>query len=258
MLNFDTNHQYVKGNINEIQGKKKLKNVLIAGLIIANILTFSGCTKNVTCDISGEHAHYYVNDEYLGRYIVSEKSSVSGLNRTDNYIRINKEEADLLEFINKKGLFRIDENQYAIKNIVSNHQDHTEYRYKYFNIVPIPIVHSTGKITYITYNYIPMPHYSWTTDTSKNLTGEERICHYVYYGYKVIKNEKGSYEIIKSNPVDDLFELPEGYIYIKKDFYDVVNLYDKNEILDYEDGQEKDKKIISEEENIVNYKKKTR
>ena len=39
-----------------------------------------------------------------------------------------------------------------------------------------------------------------------------------------------------------------GYNYIKGKFYDIVNLYDKNEIFDYEDGPKEGKKIISEEE----------
>lgn len=248
MLSFDTNHQYVEGNINEKNGKKKIKNIVIAGLIIANLFTFSGCSKNVPCDISGDHAHYYVNDDDFGRYIVSEKSSVSGLNRSDDYTPVNKEEAKLLKFINKNGLFRIDENQQAIRNITDSHQDFVEYRYKYYYLMPIPVFHRIGNSTYITYNYIPMIAHSWTTDTSQSLTGEERVCHYVYYGYKVIRNEKGSYELVKSDPVDDLSELPDGYDYIKEAFYDVVNLYDKNEILDYEDGPKEDKEIISEEE----------
>lgn len=244
MLIFDTNHQYVEGNINEKNGKKKIKNIVLAGLIIANLFTFSGCANNVPCDISGDHAHYYVNDEYFGRYIVSEKSSISGLNRTDNYIPVSKEDAELLEFINKKGLFRIDYNQQAISNITDSHQDFIEYRYSYYYLMPIPVVYGTE----IRFNNMPMIGYSWTTDTSKNLTGEERVCHYAYYGYKIIRNEKGTYELVKSDYVDNLSELPDGYDYIKEKFYDVVNLRDKNEILDYEDGPEDDKEIIGEEE----------
>ena len=52
----------------------------------------------------------------------------------------------------------------------------------------------------------------------------------------------------KSNPVDNLNELPEGYDYIKEKFYEVIDLNNKNEKLDYEDGPEEDKEIISEEE----------
>lgn len=248
MLNFDNNHSYADGNIDEIKGKKKFKNFIIAGLVFSNLVTFSGCAKNVPCDISDSHAHYYVNDDYLGRYIVSEKSSLSGLNRTDNYVEVRQEDAELLEFINKNDLFRISDNENAIENITNSHVDYIEYRYEYHYLIQQPIVVNNGKSIYTIPHSIPMTGYSWTTDTTKDLTGEERMCHYVYYGYKVVKNRNGVYEIIKSEPVNDLSELPEGYDYIKEKFYDIVNLYDKNKVLDYEDGPEEGKVIINNDE----------
>ena len=40
--------------------------------------------------------------------------------------------------------------------------------------------------------------YSWTSYPNRgNLTGEERMCHYVYYGYKVLKNAEGKYFLMK-------------------------------------------------------------
>lgn len=249
MLNFDTNHNFAAGNLNEKKGKKILKNTIIGGLIITNILSFSGCAKNVPCDIQGNHAHYYINDEYIGRYIVSEKSSISGLNRLDNYIFVDEKEEGLLEFINENDLFKIDDNKNAINNITDNQMDYKEYRYSYYYTMSMPVLHTNGKNTYVTCNYIPTIGYSWTSNPNKeNLTGEERDCHYVYYGYKIIKNDNGDYELVKSKPVDSITELPEGYDYIKGKFYDVVNLYDRNEILDYEDGPEEGKVIISEDE----------
>lgn len=89
MLNFDSNHTAIEGNLNQKKGKHSLKNMVVTGLLITNILTFSGCAKTVDCDIEGTHAHYYVNEEDLGRYIISEKSSVSGLDRLDNYVYID-------------------------------------------------------------------------------------------------------------------------------------------------------------------------
>lgn len=248
MLNFDETHTQVEENINEITGKKVFKKILLSGLIIANLFTFSGCSKNIQCDVNNEHAHYYINNNYLGRYIASEKSSISGLDRLDNYILIEKEDEELLNFANKKGLFRIDENKSAIENITKNHQDFVEYRYKYRYMHPMPKTRKIGKITTTTIDFIPRTGYSWTTNTEKNLTGETRICHYVYYGYKIEKNEKGKYEIIKSEPVDNLNDLPLEYQYIKENFYDIVNLYNKDEIFDYEDGPEEDKEIINENE----------
>ena len=246
MLNFDTNHQYVKGNINKKNGKKIFKKFVLAGLIVAKLFTFSGCSKNVSCDISEHHAHYYVNDEDFGRYIVSEKSSVSGLNRSDSYISVTKEDAELLNFINENGLFRIYENQQAISNITDSHQDFVEYRYCYYYNLPIYYYdYLTGLPKLL---LMPMKGYSWTTDTSKELTGEERKCHYMYYGYKITRNGTGNYELVKSEPVDDLSELPDGYDYIEEKFYVVVDPNDKSKILDYEDSSEEDKEIISEED----------
>lgn len=249
MLNFDDNHVSIEGNLNSKRGKKILRNVIIAGLVVMNLFVFSGCAKTVPCDITGTHAHYYVNDDYMGRYILSEKSTVSGLNRSNNYIAVNEDDVELLKFINKKDLFRIDENKNAIEEITAKQTDYKEYRYKYFYLMAMPITHYNGKTTSVRFNYIPMTGYSWTTDSDKSrLTGEERICHYVYYGYKIAKNDKGKYQLEKSEPVDDIKDLPEGYDYIKEKFYDVVNLKNKDEILDYEDGPEEEKQIITEEE----------
>ena len=44
------------------------------------------------CDVEESHAHYYVNDDNIGRYVVSEKSFIWGLNRLDDYILVNEEE----------------------------------------------------------------------------------------------------------------------------------------------------------------------
>ncbi len=245
MLNFDSNHNFIDGNLNEKKGKKLFKNIVFGGLIITNLLAFSGCAKNVHCDVQGNHAHYYVNDDYIGRYIVSEKSTLSGLNRLDTYISVNEEEESLLKFINEKNLFKIDENKKVIDNITENQRDYKEYRYSYYYLMTIPTINGD----FITYDYIPSTGHSWTNNPNyENLTGEERVCHYVYYGYKVIKTDKGVYELEKSEPVDSIAELPEGYDYIEEKFYDIVNLYNRDEILDYEDGPEEDKKIISEDE----------
>lgn len=249
MLNFDCTHSFVDGNLNKKNGKKKFKNIIIGGLIITNLLTFSGCAKNVPCDIQGNHAHYYVNEDYIGRYVVSEKSSLSGLDRLDDYIFVNEEEEKLLKFLNKNDLFKIDDNKSVIDNITNNQTDYKEYRYKYYYRRPIPITYYVGNTTHVIYNYQRVEAYSWTTNLNKKgLTGEERTCHYVYYGYKVIKNDKGAYELEKSEPVDSIEELPEDYVYIKEKFYDIVNLHNKDEILDYEDGPEEEKEIISEDE----------
>lgn len=249
MINFDSNHSYVEGNLNEKKGKIVLQKIIASGLIITNLLSFSGCSKTIPCDLQGEHAHYYISDENFGRYIVSEKSSTSGLNRTENYTFIDSEEEKLLNFINKNDLFEINANKDTITNITSTQSDHKEYRYKFVYSTLVPVLHFNGKNTYYTYISTPTTGYSWTSDPNhSNLTGEERVCHYLYYGYKIIKNEQGEYDLIKSNPVDNINDLPENYKYIQKTFYKVVNLYNKEEVLNYEDGQIEEKELYNEEE----------
>ena len=237
------------GNIITITTKDNIKKkAVLAGLVIANMLTVSGCAKNMLCNISENHAHYYVDDEGFARYIPGkktdnyyvEKSSVAGLNRTEDYVYVNEETAEILKFINKEGLFSIDANQQAISNIVDNQQDFIEYEYNYFYYRYEPVyIYSNGtpKIAY--YRAVPVYATSWTTDTNGDLTGNERVCHYVYYGYKIIKNEKGKYEAVKSNPVDDLYELPGEYKYVKKEFCDVEYLYDMKSVLTGKNSSEK-------------------
>ena len=55
----------------------------------------------------------------------------------------------------------------------------------------------------------------------------------------LIKNEKGKYEAVKSNPVDDLYELPGEYKYVKKEFCDVEYLYDMKSVLTCKNSSEK-------------------
>ncbi len=235
MVNFDSSHKSIDGNIKKRDGKKILKRVLATGLIIANLITFAGGAKTMPCDIEDDHAHLYVNpNNQIERYIESEKSYVDGMDRTEEYIFINEEQSELLEFMNKKDLFRIDENSQAIQNIENQNQDYKEYRYRYIYMQPVPIVHSNGKSTFVTYNYIPIPKYSWTTDTTRNLTGEERVCHYMYYGYKVYQDAHGKYQMEQSKLYNSVSEIPSEYEYIGKKFTTVVNAEDYKEC-DYED-----------------------
>lgn len=241
MLNFDSTHKSIDGDLNKKKGKEWFKRILATGLIIANILTFTGCAKTVSCEIPEDHAHYYVSQEYdMGRYIVSDKSNVSGLEITEGYIYVNEQEAELLKFMNKNNLYSIEENIDSIKTIENNNKDYTEYRYKYIFMQPVPIVHSNGKFSHVTYQYIPIPKYSWTTDQTRNLTGETRTCHHMYYGYRIYQDDNGKYKMEKSELVDDITELPPEYKYVGKDFTEIVNLENKT-ILDYEDGTEDDK-----------------
>ena len=235
MVNFDSSHKSINENINNKKGKSLAKRVLATGLIIANLFTFAACAKTMPCDINDEHAHLYIDpDTKIERYIESEKSYVDGMDRQEEFIVIDQEQSDLLKFMNKKDLFRIDENKDALQNVENQNQDYIEYRYKYIYMQPIPVVHSNGKFTYVTYYYVPVTKYSWTTDQTRNLTGETRVCHYMYYGYKVYQTDNGKYKMEKSDLYDSISDIPDEYEYIGNKYTAIVNAEDK-EILDYED-----------------------
>lgn len=243
MLEFDSNHQSMNGSLKTKKGAR-IKNIVIGGIAVASILIFSGCSKDVPCDINQYHAHNYVSEQGFDRYIVSEKEKEGNLSRTDEYITITKDVENLINFENKEGLFRIYHNKEKINEITSSQNDYLEYRYSYkwVQIVPVKV----GKVTI--YNQIWHTGYSWTTNPNRsNLTGQERVVTHVYYGYKVVTDENGNFKAIQSETVDNIEDLPDDFIYIKSDFYKKVNFDNKSVEVDYEDGQEEDKPNYNKE-----------
>lgn len=263
MLNFDSTHKSISGSL-EKKDKRKIVNMVVSGLLVSSIILFSGCAKTVDCSIEGLHAHNFVNENSFNHYIVSEKEYKGNYHRIDDYIMVTEEEKAIIDFENKKGLFRIDQNKDKLNEIISTQNDYIEYRYKYTYMQPVPHIRRIGKVTSVWYSYIPRTGHSWTTDaTHSRLTGEQRVVHYVYYGYKIIEDEKGKLKIEKSERVDSLEELPSEYCYIKKDFYKKVHLDNKDLEVDYEDGPEEDKKLSEEqqqeyEEQLENEKTKSK
>lgn len=212
-------------------------------LALSSTLSLAGCGKKAECDITGDHAHKYTNEDGYTRYVAEEYISYEGYDRSDEYITIEGEK-DLYEFMDKKNLLRIDDNLDLILQTQESNVDYMEYRYKYIFMQPIPHIMRSGKTTFTYFTYIPQPRYSWTVDPNRsNLTGEERLCHYVYTAYKIEKDDKGKYVLIPSPDVDDITTVMDEYPYITKKFYKTVNVI--GEELDYEDGREED---LTEEE----------
>ena len=54
------------------QKYKITQKVLAVLLATASTFSFAGCTSTVECDVNVPHAHNYVNDEGLDKYIISE------------------------------------------------------------------------------------------------------------------------------------------------------------------------------------------
>lgn len=240
MLKFDNTHENINGSIKK-QSKKAYFNpkLLIGNILLSMVLLFSGCAKTVDCDIPTTHAHVYVNEEGFRKNMVSEKESNWGFDRTEDYFEVTKEESELLKFMNKKGLMDITQNKEAIEKQMKQNKDYTEYRYSYTYLQPIPHTRRIGKTTSIYYTYIPLTRYSWTSNPNHSrLTGETRVVHYMYYGYKIVTTDKGKLKVIESELVDNINDLPSDYLYIKKDFTKKVYANKKNLEVDYEDGPE--------------------
>lgn len=224
---------------------KKFDSLKGLALTLALVTPFmlTGCGKKAECNIEVSHAHKYVNEAGYERYLNREHLKYEGYLRYEDY-RVIEGEEDLYKFLEKKDLMRVDDNLDLVKSIQEQQKDYTEYRYKYIYMQPIPHTRKIGKTTTTYFTYIPQTRYSWTSDPNHSrLTGETRLCHYVYVGYKVEKNDKGKYVLIPSEYVDDVTSLMDEYPYIKKKFYTVVTVDGKE--ADYEDGKQED---MSEEE----------
>lgn len=231
MIKFDSTHKAFNTSIKKELGKK-MKNIIISGLVISSVFSLTGCSKTNNCDIQETHVHKFVDiDE---RFIVYASDRTNGssyfqhdilFEQTDEYILVTNEEKDLYEYAAYQGLIKIDDNEEAISDCFLSFDLKPFYEYEYCDTqsTMIGTLPSTTTV------------YSWTRDSEhSNLTGKIRIAYPVYYGYNIVKNEDNEYELIKSNPYISYDELiSDGYEYIKssiQDFirFDVINELDKN------------------------------
>jgi hypothetical protein len=75
----------------------------------------------------------------------------------------------------------------------------------------------------------------------------------MYRGYKIVINDNGDYEVVESELVDDIKDLPSDYKYVKEDFCVKVNLDDKTVEISYEDGKEEDQEVQLTEQEQMQY-----
>lgn len=205
----------------EINKKQRYTSVMASFLAASQIFLLTGCNN---CKIKKEHAHIYDSDYAYRRYIISDKSKYDrNWYKTDDYIIVDDDMEELIKYERDNNLYRIDLNQDKIEEITTTHMDHLEYQYEYMKpgLIIGPVI-------------LPEDGYSWTPyeDLYDSLTGETRMVHFMYYGYKVYKNKDGEYEKVKSELVDNIYDLPIGYDYITPCFYTLVDP-DTKEELDY-------------------------
>ena len=197
MLNFNSEHKSINDSLQKSSNKAKIRNIIISGVLVTSIALFGGTLlsqiNEVDCDINEVHAHHYVSDETFDKYMVSEKMYSGSWERTDEHIVIDEQMKELIDFENEEGLFRMSQNKDKINEITSSQEDYVEYRYQYLWQQPIPnyTIGANGTMQ-LHYKYVPHQQHSWTADSNqRELTGEERIVHHVYYGYKIVRNENG-------------------------------------------------------------------
>lgn len=193
--------------------KRRGTALLLAGTLTA--ICLSGCSDS-NCEIPNRHIHMFVNDEGYIRYIESEKDSVDNYLKSYNTREITGEEGSLYKFLNKKGLFRIDENIDLILSQQESNKEFTAYEYSKSELTVV------GKIISSTTNYY------WTNDPDhESLTGKEEDVHYIYQAYKVEKDHNGKYQLVPSPLVEDITEVMDEYPYVREEFYIMV---DKNNV----------------------------
>ena len=228
--------------------KKSFKNRLLSLLISLNIVLLSGCYQPVDCNVKKNHIHSYISEQGIERYITGEREYVGGFSsirydRTENYVELDDSNIDIYSLISKKNLVNITDNYDILKEISDSALDYMLYQYSY-------------NYTTITYNIIlKIPttkneiKYEWTTNPNhENLTGNKKIITHVFYGYNIIKNDKGNYTLVSSGPINSLDLLIEmGYQYVdadimhemnKEDYLKLVGIEeDTNEYIEEFDGE---------------------
>lgn len=200
----------------KLNTSKKILSLLLG----ANITLLSGCNHTVVCEVTTPHAHAYVREDGLTRYVQSEKKYYRNFDRTDDYINLEESEQDLNEFEVKKRLIRIDKNMDQLLEFASKNPDGYIYEYTY----KLYESHRTGVHCY--YTWEDMVDWTGTPNNIEicgeykelRLTGNIKVLHYTYPTYKVIINEKGKYEIIDGPILDNIEDRTEEYPYLRLDF----------------------------------------
>ena len=208
----------------------KINKAFLTSLFLTPTLMLSGCGMS-ECGLNEYHLHKYEKDGIV-RYIDSEWLDYDGYSWTDEVVYADINDKDLYKFEKKKDLIKIEDNVDYIINTASSHDDFLEYRYSY----SVPHVMRVGKTNVVYYT----TSYSWTSNPEHhNLTGDVRMCRYVYTGYKVEKNDNDKYVLIPSESsenVNDIIKNMEEYPYMEEKFYKAI-VISTGEEADYEDGK---------------------
>lgn len=209
---------------------KKEAKQFIAGLLGAvTVFTTSACASEVECNIDKTHSHTYTTEEGYSRQIKSELEYIGDFYRKEDYKYITQKEIQKLGKTYVYNLIRIDENLSKLLELESSIHDYKQYEYSYKKRKEIKDG-DTSTYTYTT-------HYAYTNDkNAEDLTGNERIITHKFVGYKIIQDEEGNFDVVKSEPMDSIEELiNSGFEYIR--YHKLYLAYDRetNKFIGYED-----------------------
>ena len=218
MLNFDDTHKSIVGCLSDNKNKFRIRNFIINGLLITSIFLFSGCTKNK--EEKTFYAYRVINNDSFIELVISDNFKEMYTDSTINYIKIQEEDKNLIEYERQEGLIRIDSNRNKIKEIISNQNEHIEYEYEFIWKQKVEHFVDGKKIAT---SYVPKTEYRWTTNSNEdNLTGNKRNVSYCYYGYKVVLDENNNYVTVRSDLFSNFKDLPKEFTYIKSIFYEKI------------------------------------
>jgi len=198
--------------------KRKFYSRALAMLMMVSLSSCGSSEEN--CEIKEEHAHMYVTESGLKKPFICEEYrigydfkgfSFSGAYKTEEYITLSLDNKDEITNMPSR-LFRISDNLEYIINLESQFQDYYEYKYTY-SYSQMVSTSRYGKV------YAPRHIEDWGDDPAQlGATGESRLCHHVYRGYKIIIDDKGEIEVIESPWVDSYKDLDPEYMYITNDY----------------------------------------
>ncbi len=210
----------IKVNIAKMKGLKGISIVMMSSLLVTGL---SACASdNKKCYVSGNHAHMYVSDDGLVRYIMSEKGIVDGYRKSCDYKEIDEDDIALYRFMQKKGISRIDDNIDQINMQQTLNKPFTIYEY-------IRSAHLR-----VTLPGEPNVTYAWTNDPEHRfLTGEEKEVHFIYQAFDIVEDGYGNYVLVSSPFVEDITEIMDDYPYIMDDYYTAVD--ENNVVVSFND-----------------------
>ena len=203
---------------------RKVLPIIVSLVAIPFILT--GCAQRSACDVKKQHVHLYKISDVNGVFYTYLDNEALEFNARDwkgdvtvnykwqpEYIEVTDE--DLSFYHSKDDFFEGRPNwKYLFNMMQRKSKDYLEFYYHYTTTSTI----KSGK-SYVTQTH---HHRGWDTDpTHRGVTGDVRLCHNKYYGYKVVL-KNGKYERIQSPLVDDFRDIIDEYPYFDNTCYETV------------------------------------